>query len=321
MFSRITPVLKILLILNITVYFLDSFLFKILIIDGVPLSYWIMKYFALQPIGGFMTTSGMEFLFYPWQLITYQFMHGGFSHLFFNMFALWMFSSELEERWGSAKFLVYYLLSGIGAGLLHMLISSVMGSTAPTIGASGSLYGVIIGYAMLNPERKIMMFPIFIPIPARVFGIGMMIFSVILGVTSSDGVAHFAHFGGALTGLILTKWGEKTPLFKITRKYIKFGLPPMNEYTNTWGSYNTGYRRVQQQQYNNPYNQYNRPQVDVDHNSNQPKQVKLTEIDVGGIKVTQETIDAILDKISKTGYHSLTEQEKYILTEISKHIK
>jgi len=334
-FIRMTPVQKALIGINIGVFVLE-YLFSSLVIAGVPAKILFMQYFALIPFDGFVAPAGsnlygfitpisMEFNFYPWQLLSYQFMHGGFAHLFFNMFGLWMFSSELEERWGSAKFLTYYLLAGIGAGILHMFISSAMGSVAPTIGASGSLYGVIIGFAMLNPDRKIMMFPLFIPIPARIFGIGMMVISVIMGVSSSDGIAHFAHFGGALTGLFLIKFGEKTPIFNLVRKHFKFGIPSNeNTHSSSWNnrfggfdsSRSGGFSQFTSQ---SSYTTSSTSQQEV-RTASQPKQFNLSELNLGGTKVTQATVDAILDKISKTGYHSLTEQEKYILTEISKRL-
>ena len=319
-FIRMTPVQKTLIAANVGVYVLGNVLFSSLVIAGIPMDFLLMKYFALQPFDGYVTMGGIEFNFYPWQLITYQFMHGGFTHLFFNMFGIWMFSAELEEKWGSAKFLAYYLLAGIGAGILHMFISVSMGSIAPTIGASGSLYGIIIGFAMLNPDRKIMMFPLFIPIPARIFGIGMMVISVIMGVSSSDGIAHFAHFGGALTGLLLVKFGERLPFFSLARKYFRFGIPSNedNNWQNRFGGYDSerGFSQYTSQSY---YTPTSTSQQEVKTNSS-PKQFNLSELDLGGTKVTQATVDAILDKISKTGYHSLTEQEKYILTEISKRL-
>jgi membrane associated rhomboid family serine protease len=328
-----TPVQKTLIAVNVAVLILE-YLFSSLVIAGIPAKILFMQYFALIPFDGFVAPAGsnlygfitptnMEFIFYPWQLITYQFMHGGFTHLFFNMFGIWMFSAELEEKWGSAKFLAYYLLAGIGAGILHMFISVSLGSIAPTIGASGSLYGIIIGFAMLNPDRKIMMFPLFIPIPARIFGIGMMVISVIMGVSSSDGIAHFAHFGGALTGLILVKFGERLPFFHLARRYFRFGIPSNEQFTNTdnmqnrFGGFNSekGYSQFTSQ---SSYTTTSTSQeVKTD---SKPKQFNLNNFDLGGTKVTQATVDAILDKISKTGYHSLTEQEKYILTEISKRL-
>ena len=325
-----TPVMKALIVANIAVYILGNLLLYSIAIDGMPGQVFLMKYFALQPVGGLVAYGGVEFNFYPWQLITYQFMHGGFMHLFFNMFGIWMFSSELEQSWGSVKFLTYYLLAGVGAGVLHMFMSMSMGSIAPTIGASGSLYGIIIGFAMLNPDRKIMMFPIFIPIPARIFGIGMMVLSLLMGFSNSGNIAHFAHLGGALTGLLLVKFGEKLSIFNLARKYFNFGLPS-NEYLGNnngsiWGN-NFG---QSQNKFDNErgYSQYSSRSSYTTNSSFQqevktdskPKQFNLNDLNLGGAKVTQATIDAILDKISKTGYHSLTEQEKYILTEISKRL-
>jgi hypothetical protein len=163
------------------------------------------------------------------------------------------------------------------------------------------------------------MFPLFIPIPARMFGIGMMIFSAVMGFMSEDGIAHFAHFGGALTGLLLIKFGEKTPLFKIARKYLKFGIPS-NEYFGHW---------QQRNKFNNKNEfTYHTTVSNFEHQENRnftqqtppAKSINLNEFEVGGVKITQATIDSILDKIAKSGYQSLTEQEKYILTEISKKL-
>lgn len=335
MFFRITPALKILLILNIAIYFINNLLFGGIVVSGIPLRYWVIDIFALQPIydNYAITNSGiLGFGFGIWQLITYQFLHADFGHLFFNMFALYMFSTELEETWGSGKYLFFYLISGIGAGLLHLLISPLLGQTAPTIGASGSLYGIIIAFAMLNPDRRIIMFPLFIPIPARVFGIGMMAISLIIGLTSQDGIAHFAHFGGALTGILLLKFGERTPIFRFARKYVKFGIPSYEHIDNSNRrrkinpSGSIFDRKYQSSDPNsNYYAHWSNPNKNVQTNVSQPKTYTkssnvLNNIEIGGVIITQEKIDEILDKISESGYKSLTEQEKYILTEISKKI-
>ncbi len=325
MFFRLTPILKVLLITNIAIYFINNLIFGGIVISGIPLHYWIIEIFALQPIHtDIIFSSNVDFGFGIWQLLTYQFLHADFGHLFFNMFALYMFSSELEETWGSAKFLVFYLISGIGAGLLHLLISPILGHSAPTIGASGSLYGVIIAFAMMNPDRKIIMFPLFIPIPARVFGLGMMALSLIIGITSSDGIAHFAHFGGALTGLFLLKFGEKTPLFRLARKYIKFGMQG-NDYSGNYRNniYSSSiFKRKQNKTTSDYHVEWSKPNQNTttSYTSARKETPNLNNIEVGGVKVTQEKIDTILDKISVSGYQSLTEQEKYILTEISKKL-
>lgn len=331
MFFRLTPILKVLLISNIFIYILNNLLFEFIFIYGVPLKNWIIDIFALQPI----YNSYSEIGFGIWQLITYQFLHNDFGHLFFNMFALFMFSFELEKNWGSVKFLTIYLLSGIGAGILHLFVTYLLGQFAPTIGASGSLYGIILAFAMSNPDRKIFMFPIFIPIPAKIFGIGMMVISMVIGITSAggDGIAHFAHFGGALTGLLLYKYGEKTQIFNFLRRKFHFGIAGDENLYNS-NDNNTFFRKFERKrsrntnEYNNFQNitqdEYkvewinpnNDDELKTTYNTNNYNKINNLEID--GIKISQETIDNILDKIANDGYKSLTEQEKYILTTITK---
>jgi len=106
-----------------------------------------------------------------------------------------------------------------------MFISTQLGPIVPAVGASGSLYGLFFGFIMINPDRKIMMFPIFIPIKAKIIGIGLIVISVYFGFTGSDGIAHFAHLGGGIMGMILVKFGERTQIFNIARKHIRYGLP------------------------------------------------------------------------------------------------
>jgi membrane associated rhomboid family serine protease len=326
MFFRLTPVVKALLIANVAIYVLFNLLLSAVVIAGVPLDYWMLKLFALQPIDGIHYGPGFDGIFLPWQLLTYQFMHGGFGHLFFNMFSLWMFSSELEEQWGSAKFLVYYLLAGIGAGLLYMLIGVASHSGMPMIGASGAIYGVLLGFALVNPDRRIMMFPIFIPIRAKWFGIGLMVLELLYGVLgTNDGVAHFAHLGGAITGWLLVKFGERTPIFKFARKYIKFGLQSQELLGRGSWDYEHG-RKLKNQKINTftwgradttKQQQYTPPSQTTNYTYTSPSTRQYV---VDGHTISQETVDALLDKISQSGYSSLSEQEKYILAEISKQM-
>lgn len=148
-----------------------------------------------------------------WQLITYMFMHGGTGHIFFNMFALWMFGSTLERLWGSWRFLVFYLVTGVGAGLMQELVWSLTFSPAQmvyivdallTIGASGAVYGILLGFGMMFPNAPIFFLFIPVPIKAKWFVLGYGLLELFYGVTgSADGVAHFAHLGGMLFGLIL----------------------------------------------------------------------------------------------------------------------
>ena len=155
-------------------------------LSGVP----FMQTFALFPKEGFM----------PHQLITHQFLHGGIIHLLFNMLALISFGAFVEDHFGRRKFILFYLLSGLGAAFLHMFM---MNSSIPMVGASGAIFGVMIVFAILNPEEKLYLFGI-IGFKAKYLVSTLFALEVLLGFFSqSDGIGHFAHVGGGLTGLLL----------------------------------------------------------------------------------------------------------------------
>ncbi len=145
---------------------------------------------------------------YIWQLATYLFLHGGWFHIIFNMFALWMFGSDLESKWGGRKFLFYYFLTGVGAGVLDVTLNALfVPNSMPTIGCSGAVYGLLLAYGMLFPERLIYLYMI-IPIKAKWF---VVVMGAIEFVSSfggpGSGVSHFAHLGGMLFGyLYLRGW-------------------------------------------------------------------------------------------------------------------
>lgn len=149
--------------------------------------------------------------FQVWRLVTYLFVHGGFSHILFNMLALWMFGVELERRWGTVAFTKYYFVAGIGAGVSQLLISllplegAATAYVAPTIGASGAVYGLLMAWAILFPHRQILFMLVF-PIPARIFVliIGAIAFLSALS-SSGSSVAHVAHLGGMLFGWLYLK--------------------------------------------------------------------------------------------------------------------
>ncbi len=185
------------------------------------------------------------------QLITYMFMHGGWTHIFFNMFALWMFGSTLERVWGPKRFLTYYLVCGIGAGLIQEVVGyihylSVSGALSPemisivkneglslwkqnmnythsgmgalnailnvpTVGASGSIYGILLAFGMLFPNQQMFIFPLPVPIKAKFFVIGYAALELYLGFANNvgDNVAHFAHLGGMLFGFFLIIYWRK----------------------------------------------------------------------------------------------------------------
>ncbi|WP_303298830.1 rhomboid family intramembrane serine protease [Phocaeicola coprophilus] len=168
------------------------------------------------------------------QLISYMFMHANFQHIFFNMFAVWMFGRVLEQVWGPKRFLTYYLICGIGAGLIQELVQyleyaftlsnydsvnlGIAGGIIPmeeylnmmtTVGASGAVYGILLAFGMLFPNSQMFIFPLPFPIKAKYFVVGYAVLELFLGLGGGDGVAHFAHLGGMLFGLILIIYWRK----------------------------------------------------------------------------------------------------------------
>ena len=149
--------------------------------------------------------------FMPWQLLTYGFLHGNLTHIAFNMFGLWMFGQDLERLWGSKRFLNYFLICVVGAGVIQLLVAGLQGGLYPTVGASGGLFGLLLAYGLTFPNRIVV--PLFPPIPMRaitfVFVFGLL--ELYLGVSgNSPGIANFAHLGGMLVGfLTLRFWGRR----------------------------------------------------------------------------------------------------------------
>jgi membrane associated rhomboid family serine protease len=165
------------------------------------------KWFALNPI---------TFLWKPWQLVTYMFMHGGLGHLFFNMYTLFIFGSVLENVWGTKKFLTFYFVTGIGAALVNIGVQYLTGSFALTVGASGAIYGILMGYAMLYPDSILTL--IFPPVSmkAKWFVLIFAGIELLLGISNNpaDNVAHFAHLGGLVFAfLLIMYWKKKHRLY------------------------------------------------------------------------------------------------------------
>ena len=188
------PVTQALLLINVALFCLDAFVGN-----------WFTQLFALWPLGGG---------FLPWQVVSYSFLHGSIGHLFFNMLGLWMFGAELERVWGQKRFVQFYFASVLTAAGAQLVVTALMGSMAPTVGASGGLFGLLLAYAMMFPNRTIM--PLFPPIPMKakyfvaLYG-GLELF---LGVTgTSSGVAHFAHLGGMLGGYLMIRYWRGQPPF------------------------------------------------------------------------------------------------------------
>lgn len=134
--------------------------------------------------------------FYVWQLFTYMFLHGSFGHLFWNMFALWMFGSAVESVWGSRHFLRYYLICGLAGAVFGMIFNYNNG----VIGASGAIFGVLIAYAVMFPDSYIYLW-FLVPVRAKYFVAGFAALQIVLGVSGPEGIAYFVHLGGAVAGL------------------------------------------------------------------------------------------------------------------------
>ena len=169
---------------------------------------WIEGVFALWPLasGNFM----------PWQVLSYAFLHGSFMHLFFNMLGLWMFGSDLERLWGPKRFLQLYVASVLTAAAAQLLVAALTGAIYPTVGASGGLFGLLLAFGMMFPNRIIM--PLFPPIPmkAKVFVAVFGALELMFGVTGPmPGVAPFAHLGGMLGAILLIRyWQGRAPFGK-----------------------------------------------------------------------------------------------------------
>lgn len=288
-FSVFPPVIKNLLIINVVVFFVQM-LASNLLVGGKPLGYILNLWFALNPLNE-------GFNFQIWQLITYQFMHGGFSHIFFNMFMLWMFGMEIENIWGSKKFIYYYLICGIAAGLAQLFIAPLFSTPAVTIGASGAIFGIMIAFAMLFPDRYIFLY-FLIPIKAK-YLIGFLFILEIFWIgDAGSNVAHLAHLGGALAGFLFILFDKKidVPLKRMLN--ISSGYPSGNQFKNPFSGLSDKFKKRSQNIEDANY-----------YDLNQKKD---------GEEITQEDIDKILDKISQSGYENLTEREKRILFEASK---
>lgn len=142
--------------------------------------------------------------FHSYQFISYMFLHGSFSHLFFNMFALWMFGRTLEYELGTKRFLTYYFVCGIGAAIFQMIVAWVFQEYGfSMIGASGATMSLLMAFGVMHPNNQIFVFPIPVPIKAKWFVIGYIILEIVQGWGVGDGIAHFAHVGGMLWGWAL----------------------------------------------------------------------------------------------------------------------
>lgn len=203
---RITPIVKHFIIINVIMFVLT------LLAEGFMLEKFALFYFNSP-------------FFKPYQLISHIFMHGGFMHILFNMYSLYIFGSVLESVWGGKKFFIYYMVTGIGAALFHLFITYLriesgvldpyLASIIPMVGASGAIYGLLLAYGVLFPNNVLTLFfpPVSLKAKYMVFVFGGLEFLLGLG-GSGDGVAHFAHLGGMLFGfVILMIWKRGNKLY------------------------------------------------------------------------------------------------------------
>ena len=188
------PVVLNLIIINVLVYMATALL---------PLGKWIFGFGSLFWVG--------NPLFHPYQFVTYMFLHANFEHVFFNMFALWMFGRTLEYELGSRRFLVYYMACGIGAALIQMLAAWVSGEYyIQLVGASGAVMGLLLAFGVMHPNAMIVLLIPPIPMKAKWFVIIYGVIELFLGWTGYGGnVAHFAHVGGMLWGFLLLHYWKR----------------------------------------------------------------------------------------------------------------
>jgi rhomboid family protein len=197
MFPSLPPATRALILVNVGVFLLEQW-------AGDALIQW----FALWPLASQQ--------FEPWQLLSYAFLHDPrtVAHVFFNMFALYMFGGTLERYWGSRRMVVFYLVCAISAGLTQLAVQQLMGGAAePTIGASGAVFGILLAFAWYFPRQRVAVYFI-VPMPAWLFVTIYGLVELFFGVTGSQqGVAHFAHLGGMLGGaLCILYWRARRRL-------------------------------------------------------------------------------------------------------------
>lgn len=285
MFRNIPPVVKNLLIINFIAY-LAQLAFEAHSMD-------LVNAFGLH----FVLASD----FRPWQLLTYMFLHGGTMHLLLNMFSLWMFGCQAERDFGSQRFLIFYLVCGLGAGVFqemwqlgeyaliakdYYVPAEVLNSWA-TVGASGAVYGVLLSFGLNHPNQRIwLMFPP-IPFKAKWFVVFMVVIELAEAFLSTGNVAHFAHLGGMLVGWLLILYWRKRDRNQNGNFAGWSNWEPQRP--GTWQRIKERMRGKRQEM---------KRETDPDRRYNESK------------RQNEERMDEILDKVKRSGYASLTDEEK-----------
>lgn len=328
------PVTKNLIIINI-LFFLATYVFAG---RGVDLNYDFGLHFILSP----------DFRIY--QPVTYMFLHGGFTHILFNMFALWMFGRIVEYEWGSQRYLLFYLVCGLGAGITQEIVTGIhymmlTGSlpaeavqvvlhdganilkqnmnysdsalgilnetvNGTTVGASGAIFGILLAFGMMHPNDPLFIFPLPMPIKAKWLVAGYAVIELVLGFTQPGStVAHFAHLGGMLFGLILILlWRKQRHPFSGFSGFGGGGQSPWGE--GNWYASNTGATGNSRKKgifarWKEKIKNRRKPKMKFHYGE------RINDYDYNlKKKERQEEIDRILEKVSQKGYNSLTDEEK-----------
>jgi membrane associated rhomboid family serine protease len=262
---------------------------------GPPLTDWVkiliivnVAVFIVQMIGvrGFDTLFGLipSEVFGRlkiWQFVTYMFLHGGFWHIFFNMFMLWMFGSELERDWGPDTFIRFYVFTGIGAGLVSWITAP--GSQTPIIGASGAIFGILLAYALAYPNRQVLIYFLF-PVKVKYLVIGLCALNFFAAMGSAEtGIAHFAHLGGLLFGYIYLRW------------FMRSGRAGTASFAG-WApsGWSASWRRWQAKRH-----------------------MKVVDLNARRDAESRLEVDRILEKITRVGVEGLTPEERKLLQDES----
>lgn len=316
---NIPTITKNLLIINILAYLAMVVLGKVIVVNGMPFN--LNDYLGLH---FFMASD-----FHLYQLFTYMFMHGNLEHILLNMFMLWMFGCVVENVWGAKRFLFYYIFCGIGAGLFQEMAQfaqfyyiaseqipgfSISDITLvaqnsqqvlnlwTTVGASGAIYAILLAFGMLFPEQRMFIIPIPIPIKAKWIVIGSAVVELASAMASNgDNIAHLAHLGGMVFGFFLIRYWQKHPFgdYYGQSKGEQFFENLKNKWEQRTGKSDNG-RATQSHQGQAGWSSTNTSnESDWDYNARKRRE--------------QAEIDRILDKIRKSGYDSLTKEEKQTL--------
>lgn len=314
---RIPPITKNLLIINVLMYLATTVLEK----NGIMLNDLLGLHF-------FKAES-----FMPYQLVTYMFMHASFNHIFFNMLAFWMFGRILEQVWGPRRYLIFYLVCGVGAGICQEVVqyfqyvseglanfTEVTNGEAvipmskyldlwTTVGASGAVYGILLGFGMSFPNERILLLIPPIPLRAKYLVMGYVAIELFMALGMKDtGVAHFAHIGGMLFGfLLILYWRHRA------RSY-KSGFSAWAEYKpkgeSFWSKLKTKMRPRETTAHRSAGSSTRSSDTTSNNTSSHTSDTGSFADSLERRRQQQEEIDRILDKVKKSGYSCLTEQEK-----------